>query len=144
MGGGGRYDYLAELMGADHVPGVGFGSGIERVLLNVERRGMTPSRPQQTDVYIAPLADGALESAMQLAQRLRFAGVTVESGFRAASPRSHLRRASRAQARATLLIGARELERGVVALKPMNGTAQIEVALADVVAGVQKVLAVST
>jgi len=144
VGGGGRYDYLAELMGADHVPGVGFGSGIERVLLNVERRGMTPSRPQQTDVYIAPLADGALESAMQLAQRLRLSGVTVESGFRAASPRSHLRRASRAQARAALLIGARELERGVVALKPMNGTAQIEVALADVVAGVQKVLAVST
>lgn len=144
VGGGGRYDYLAELMGADHVPGVGFGSGIERVLLSVERRGMTPSRPQTTDVYIAPLADSALESAMQLAQRLRFAGVTVESGFRAASPRSHLRRASRAQARAAVLIGARELERGVVALKPMNGADQIELPLADVVAGAQKVLADST
>ena len=144
VGGGGRYDYLAELMGADHVPGVGFGSGIERVLLNVARRGRTPSQPRQTDVYIAPLADGALESAMQLAQRLRLVGVTVESGFRAASPRSHLRRASRAQAQAAVLIGARELERGGVALKPMNGTDQFEVPLADAVASVQKVLADGT
>ena len=41
VGGGGRYDYLAELIGANHVPGVGFGSGIERVLLNLDRRGLT-------------------------------------------------------------------------------------------------------
>lgn len=144
VGGGGRYDYLAELMGGSHVPGVGFGSGIERVLLNMERRGTTPARQQQTDVYIAPLAEAALHAAIRLAQQLRFVGITVESGFRAASPRSYLRRASRAQARAAVLIGARELERGVVTVKPMNGAQQIEVPLADAVARVQAVLADST
>lgn len=141
VGGGGRYDYLAELIGADHVPGVGFGSGIERVLLNLERRGKTPCNRPATDVYIAPLADGALTAAIRLARRLRQAGISVESGVRAASPRSHLRRASRAGSRAAILIGARELERGVVALKPLNGAPQIEVALAEAVTRVQAVLA---
>ena len=141
VGGGGRYDYLAELIGAGHVPGVGFGSGIERVLLNMERGGSTSASPPATDVYIAPLADEAVAEAMRLARQLRLAGISVESGFRAASPRSQLRRASRARVRAAMLIGARELERGVVALKPMNGTGQTEVPLEGVVRRVREALA---
>ena len=141
VGGGGRYDYLAELIGADHVPGVGFGSGIERVLLNLERRGATASSPQTTAVYIAPLAAGALPHAVRLARLLRVEGVSVESGFAAASPRSHLRRASRVEAQVAVLIGDRELERGVAALKPMNGAAQVEVPHAEVVRRVQAMLA---
>ena len=141
VGGGGRYDYLAELIGAGHVPGVGFGSGIERVLLNMERGGSTSASPPATDVYIAPLADEAVAEAMRLARQLRLAGISVESGFRAASPRSQLRRASRARVRAAMLIGARELERGVVALKPMNGAAQTEVPLEGVVRRVREALA---
>lgn len=141
VGGGGRYDYLAELIGADHLPGVGFGSGIERVLLNLERRGRAAADAKGTDVYIAPLADGALRNAMRVARDLRAAGVSAESGFRAASPRSHLRRASRTQAQVAVLIGARELERGVVALKPLNGAAQVEVSKAAVVTQVQAMLA---
>ena len=141
VGGGGRYDYLAELIGADHVPGVGFGSGIERVLLNMERRGKIPSASHVVHVYIAPLADVALEAAMRLARQLRSVGISVESGFRAASPRSQLRRASRAQARAAVLIGARELGRGVVTIKPLNGGAQVEVPHGEAVNRVQTVLA---
>ncbi len=144
VGGGGRYDYLAELIGAAHVPGVGFGSGIERVLLNLERHGRTPTNVPGTDVYIAPLAEGALAETMRLTRQLRQAGTSAESGFRAASPRSHLRRASRAGARVAVLIGARELERGVVALKPLNGGAQEEVSRAEAVTRIQAVLADGT
>ncbi|MCY3747780.1 MAG: histidine--tRNA ligase [Chloroflexi bacterium] len=144
VGGGGRYDYLAELIGAAHVPGVGFGSGIERVLLNLERSGTTALPPQPIDVYVAPLADAAVAEAMRLARRLRITGVGVECGFRGASPRSHLRRASRSQARVAALIGQREMERGVVALKPLNGTAQVEVVQAEAVNGIQSVLAEET
>ena len=144
VGGGGRYDYLAELIGAAHVPGVGFGSGIERVLLNLERHGRTPTNVPGTDVYIAPLAEAALAETMRLTRQLRQAGTSAESGFRAASPRSHLRRASRAGARVAVLIGARELERGVVALKPLNGGAQEEVSRAEAVTRIQAVLADGT
>ncbi len=140
VGGGGRYDYLAELIGADHVPGVGFGSGIERVLLNMERRGTTSVSPPVTHVYVAPLAEGAVAEAMRLARQLRRAGISVESGFRAASPRSQLRRASRASVQAAVLIGARELERGIVTLKPLNGDAQIEVPQAEAVSRIRDAL----
>ncbi len=140
VGGGGRYDYLAELIGADHVPGVGFGSGIERVLLNMERCGTSAVDSQSIEVYVAPLADGAVADAMRLTRQLRHTGITVECGFRGASPRSHLRRASRSQARAAVLIGAREMERGVVSLKPLDGAAQIEVPRADAVNCIQAVL----
>lgn len=140
VGGGGRYDYLAELVGADHVPGVGFGSGIERVLLNMERRGTTSVSPPVTHVYVAPLAEGAVAEAMRLARQLRRAGISVESGFRAASPRSQLRRASRASVQAAVLIGARELERGIVTLKPLNGDAQIEVTQAEAVSRIRDAL----
>ena len=141
VGGGGRYDYLAELIGANHVPGVGFGSGIERVLLNLERCGLTARASRTIDAYVAPLAEAAVADAMRLARHLRQAGVAVECGFRAASPRSHLRRASRSQARVALLLGTREIERGVVALKPLNGAAQVEVRRADAVTQIQAVLA---
>ena len=141
VGGGGRYDYLAELIGANHVPGVGFGSGIERVLLNLERCGLTARDSRMIDAYVAPLAEAAVTDAMRLARQLRQAGVAVECGFRAASPRSHLRRASRSQARVALLLGTREIERGVVALKPLNGAAQVEVRHAEAVTQIQAVLA---
>ncbi len=141
VGGGGRYDYLAELIGANHVPGVGFGSGIERVLLSLERCGTTARAPRAPEAYVAPLADAAVADAMRLARQLRQAGVAVECGFRATSPRSHLRRASRSQARLAILIGARELERGVVALKPLNGAAQVEVRHCDAVRRIQDILA---
>ncbi len=141
VGGGGRYDHLAELIGANHVPGVGFGSGIERVLLSLERCGTTARAPRAPEAYVAPLADAAVADAMRLARQLRQAGVAVECGFRATSPRSHLRRASRSQARLAILIGARELERGVVALKPLNGAAQVEVRHCDAVRRIQEILA---
>ena len=141
VGGGGRYDYLAELIGANHVPGVGFGSGIERVLLSLERCGTTARDPRATDAYVAPLADAAVADAMRLARQLRQTGVAVECGFHGASPRSHLRRATRSQAHVAILIGPRELKRGVIALKPLNGAAQVEVRLADAVSRIQTVLA---
>jgi len=89
---------------------------------------------------VAPLVEAAVADAMRLARQLRHAGIGVECGFRGASPRSHLRRASRSQARVAILIGTRELQRGVVALKPLNGDAQVEVRHADAVNRIQAVL----
>jgi len=91
-------------------------------------------------VYVAPLAEGAVAEAMRLARQLRRAGISVEAGFRAASPRSQLRRASRASVQAAVLIGARELERGIVTLKPLNGDAQIEVPQAEAVSRIRDAL----
>ena len=112
VGGGGRYDYLAETLGGPHLPGVGFGSGIERILLNRRPRRSRGSgdAPPPPEVYVAPLADAALPVVTTVAAGLRRAGIAVEVGYAAASPRSHLRRANAVGARVALIVGNREVE----------------------------------
>ena len=141
VGGGGRYDYLAEALGGSHLPGVGFGSGIERILLNRRRLGIEEASLPVPDVYVAPLADAALAVVTKVAAGLRQAGIATESGYAAASPRSHLRRANAVGARVALIVGNREVEAGRVSVKPLDGGAQTDVALDDVVSSTQAVLA---
>lgn len=127
VGGGGRYDYLAELLGGSHIPGVGFGSGIERVLLNMERLTQEPKPLASTRVYVAPLVKAAVPAALRLSHELQTAGISTESGFGPASPRSQLRRANAITAEVAILIGEQELQKNVVTVKPLNGSDQIEV-----------------
>ncbi len=141
VGGGGRYDYLAEALGGPHLPGVGFGSGIERILLNRRRIGLEESPPLPPEVYVAPLADEALRVVTTVAADLRRAGIVTEAGYAAASPRSHLRRANAAGARVALIVGRREVEAGRISVKPLDGGDQVDVALDAVVPSTQAALA---
>jgi histidyl-tRNA synthetase len=104
---------------------VGFGSGIERVLLNMERLGQEPKSTASTSVYVAPLVKGAVPAALRLSHELQRVGVSTESGFGPASPRSHLRRANALTAEIAILIGEDELQKNVVAIKPLDGSDQI-------------------
>ena len=138
IAGGGRYDLLSEFIGGDPLPGVGFGCGIERVLLNLEAAGLLPPPPTRPTVYIAPLSEAAQPTATGLAGRLRAAGIAVLSGYRGASPRSHLRRANTAGVRYAAILGDRELESGRVALRDMLSGLQEDVALNDLIAEIAK------
>ena len=141
IGGGGRYDYLAEAIGGSHLPGVGFGSGIERILLNRQRVGLQEASPPPPAAYIAPLADAALPIVTTVAAELRRAGIATEAGYAAASPRSHLRRANAVGARVALIVGQREVEAGRVSVKPLDGGDQVDVAFDEVVSSTRAVLA---
>ncbi len=140
VGGGGRYDYLSEALGGPHVPGVGFSAGIERIILNLERSGVEIEPPPRPDVFVAPLADEAIGLSMQLAAALRLAGIATETGFRAGSARSNLRRANGLGARVAIIIGSRELEADRVSLKPLDGGDQREAAPGDVAEVVAQML----
>ena len=144
VGGGGRYDYLAEALGGPHVPGVGFSAGIERIILNLKRSDVNFETPPGPDVFVAPLVDEAIGLSVQLAAGLRGAGIATETGFRAGSARSHLRRANGLGTRVVIIIGPRELEAGRVSLKPLDGGDQREVAPGDVAAAVAQMLAEGT
>lgn len=144
IGGGGRYDYLAELIDGSHVPGVGFGSGIERVLLNMERLGQEPKSTASTSVYVAPLVKGAVPAALRLSHELQRVGISTESGFGPASPRSHLRRANALTAEIAILIGEDELQKNVVAIKPLDGSDQIAAPRDQAVDTVRNLLKPST
>ncbi|HWH83776.1 MAG TPA: histidine--tRNA ligase [Burkholderiaceae bacterium] len=144
--GGGRYDTLIEQLGGKPAPAVGWGMGIERMLLVLEALGVeAPVRPP--DVFAVVPSAQALSVAMNTCEQLRAAGVAVlMHGAGAAgwgSMKSQFKRADASGARHALIFGADELARGEVALKPLrslqgaDGTpatqaAQRTLALADV------------
>jgi len=138
IGGGGRYDKLAEDLGGDPTPGVGFGSGIERLLLaltaeNADRISEIESRG--VEVFIVDATGG--REALVLADELRRHGISVERAFDGRSMKSQLKVADRSGAAWAIIIGSQELEAGVITLRDLRATGdgdrQTSVPRADVV-----------
>jgi histidyl-tRNA synthetase len=126
--GGGRYDGLAEQLGGRPTPGVGYGMGIERLLLVLdEERIALPEHPPLA-VYIATAgADPA--AALALADRLRRAGIATDLDVMARGLRAQMRQADRLRARFVLVLGEDEMRRGAAAVREMATGAQDEVPL---------------
>ncbi|MGH9046060.1 MAG: histidine--tRNA ligase, partial [Acidimicrobiales bacterium] len=122
IGGGGRYDGLVEAMGGPSTPGIGFGIGIERVLLACDAEGTFAAEPPPLDAWLIDLVDGT--SARDLSIELRDAGLLVDRGFGERSLKAHLRAADRSGARSALIVGAEERDAGTVALRPLRGGEQ--------------------
>ncbi len=104
--GGGRYDYLIEEIGGPPTPGIGFGAGIERLLIAMEEDGVPDEPPPTVDVFLA-LDEGAPRStvARWLAE-LRRAGVAAETDYAGRSLKGQLTQARRLGAAATVVVGA--------------------------------------
>lgn len=132
LGGGGRYDGLVEQLGGKHTPGIGFGTGIERIVINLKRQGIALPDPKGLDVYVACAADGARTVAYRLASDLRRAGKGAVVGSAERSLKAQLRHADHLAARYVAIIGERELADGTVTLKDLSDGTQSSVALADV------------
>jgi len=103
---GGRYDGLIEEIGGPHTPGVGFGAGIERLLLALEHAGVETPAEEPIDVFFA-LDEGAPRDRMlALMARLRAAGRTADTDYAGRSLKGQLTQAGRLGARATVVVGA--------------------------------------
>jgi histidyl-tRNA synthetase len=134
--GGGRYDGLVEQLGGKPAPAVGWGLGIERLLLLIEAVGKAPE-PVLPDAFAIALAGAAPAQFMPVLESLRAQGVTVllnpagKDG--PASPKSQFKKADASGARFALVFGPDELANGQVAIKPLrDGGQQRLEALADV------------
>lgn len=139
--GGGRYDGLVEELGGPPTPGIGFGCGIERVLMICESiRAELPS-PSGMEAYVVALAPEAREPALRLVSDLRAAGVRADRDAQARSVKAQMRSANRSGASVVLLIGEDELSRGDVTLKEMATGEQQSVPAAGIVAAVARRLA---
>ncbi|MDQ6640510.1 MAG: histidine--tRNA ligase [Pseudomonadota bacterium] len=135
--GGGRYDGLFEQLGGKRTPAVGWGMGIERMLLLLEAVGV--AMPAATvDVYAIVACAETLAVAMTTCEALRAAGVSVQMHAAASdgqgSMKAQFRKADASGARYALIFGADELARGEVALKSLRdaAAAQRSLRLADV------------
>ena len=104
LSGGGRYDGLIEEIGGGPTPGVGFGAGIERLLLAVEEAGVTPRLPG-TDVFFALDAGAPRERVLTWLARLRALGVAADTDYAGRSLKGQLTQAGRLGAMTTVIVG---------------------------------------
>ncbi|WP_269629625.1 histidine--tRNA ligase [Pelomonas sp. BJYL3] len=130
---GGRYDGLIEQLGGKATPAVGFGLGLERLLLLLETLGTEMDLPTPDAYAIVPSAQG-LGQVMQALEALRAAGVSVVLHPGQGSMKSQFKKADASGARLALIFGEDELARGEVGLKPLReeGQAQSSRKLAEV------------
>jgi histidyl-tRNA synthetase len=135
IGGGGRYDGLVEMLGGPPTPGIGFGLGIERLLLACDAEGVFPVEPSPLDAYVVDVAGG--ESARDLTAVLRRAGLRADRAFDGRSMKSQLKSADRSRAQVAVIVGPDEVEAGTVSVRPLRGAGeQRTVARVDLVQAV--------
>jgi histidyl-tRNA synthetase len=138
IGGGGRYDGLVEALGGPAgTSGVGFGAGIERILLACDAEGVFPAPGALVDVWVVDTTGSA---ATGLAAELRAAGIAADRAFDARSLKAQLRAADRSGAAVAVIVGPDEAAAGEVTVRGLRGGDQQRVARGDVVAFVRKVL----
>lgn len=130
--GGGRYDGLATVLGGSDVPGVGFGMGIDRVLIAMETEGAELPPPRAPRCFVVAIA-GARRAGLELVRDLRAAGISAERALEDRPLGAQLRMADRGGARYAAILGERETEAGVVTLRKLDDGTQEEVSRADVV-----------
>jgi histidyl-tRNA synthetase len=126
IGGGGRYDRLVEQMGGKPTPGIGFGIGVERMLIACAAEGITPGDPPRADVFIVDGMKNPTEVTL-LATELREDGMRAERTYGDRSLKAQMKVADRSGARFTVILGAGEAQHGAVSVKDMRSAEQVEV-----------------
>jgi len=136
IGGGGRYDRLAQEMGGPAAPSIGFGAGIERLLLACDAERVLPAPAARVDAFVVDLV-GTADTSRLLAE-LRESGLAADRAYGGRSPKKQFTAADRSGARWAVIIGADETERGMVAVKDLrSGQAQREVRREEIAAWLQ-------
>ena len=130
--GGGRYDHLSETLGGPPIPGVGFGLGIERLLLTMEESGIEIPKPEGADAFIAFVGDEAKKKALALTGELRRKGFKIAMDPMGRNMKGQFKYADRLSARYTIVIGDDEIAKGVVSVKEMESGEQKEVAFDEI------------
>jgi histidyl-tRNA synthetase len=132
IGGGGRYNGLVEMLGGPPTPGIGFGLGIERILIACDAEGVYPSEAPPLDAYVIDVTGG--ESAVLLTAELRRAGFRVDRGFDDRSMKSQMKSADRSGALVAVVVGPKELAEGTLSLRPLrHDEGQHSVPRADII-----------
>ena len=107
--GGGRYDNLVEAIGGPETPGVGFGLGIERLLLLMEANGVEIPEPAPLDVFVAVMGDEAKLKGQGILHELHLAGISAQMDILSRNLKGQFKYAARLGARYTIVIGGDEI-----------------------------------
>jgi len=137
IGGGGRYDGLVEMLGGPATPGIGFGMGIERILLACDAEGVLAADPAPLDAFVVDTSGGS--AARDLTSALRAAGLSADRAFDDRSMKAQFKAADRSGARWVLIVGPDEAASGTVSLRPLRGEGDQQIVpVAEVVDAVRR------
>lgn len=133
LSGGGRYDGLAEQLGGPHTPGVGFGAGLERLVLTLEETGAAAAVEPPLDVLFAVLHDDARPRLYALMDDARASGLRSDAAYGGRRLKRALELAGRRGAAQVVIVGEDEWSAGEAAVRDMNSGEQRRVALDELV-----------
>lgn len=125
---GGRYDNLIESLGGKSVPAVGFGLGLERMLLALDSGGISIPDKNRLDVFVAITPEIQSEKALDLTQRFRAAGLSADYDQLRRSLKSQFKYADKVNAKFVLTLGENEIKSGIFTIKNMQNGKQITAA----------------
>lgn len=131
--GGGRYDDLVKDFGGPALSGIGFGMGIERLLVALEAEKIDLSEDESTDVYIVSMGQEATEYAYQMANFLRLNGFVTHFDYYGRSFKAQFKTAERKKAKVALIVGEDEMKNGQVVLKKIDTQTQVTVKEHDII-----------
>lgn len=119
LNGGGRYDGLAEILGGQPTPGIGFGAGMERIILELKRQHIELPTDEHTRAFVVALGRNSeiKDAVVQLVAQLRHAGIKAEMSYGGRGFKAQMKQVSSSAADYALLIGEDELANGVVTIK---------------------------
>jgi len=130
--GGGRYDGLIEQCGGPSTPGVGFGLGLERLLLTMENQGIIIPEEDKIELFIAAIGEKADDKAMELLFKLRKCSIRAEKDYMGRSLKAQMKYANKLNAGYVIVIGDEEIEKGKATVKNMENGQSDEVSLTDI------------
>ncbi len=142
VGAGGRYDLLAEMIGGRPTPGIGFASGIERIVKTLQDEGVDPPDRCGYQAYAIGAGEAGQRAAFPLAQRLRKAGIVTGVGTPGRSLKALMRAANESKSRFALILGENEVAAGTVQVKDLFNHTEEQVADGAVVEHLARLLAV--
>jgi histidyl-tRNA synthetase len=131
--GGGRYDGLAEALGGPHVPGVGYGMGLERVLLALQDEGLAPPEADPLIAFVIGVSEEGVRRGHEVARALREAGLSTTMAFEERPMKAQFKMADRSGARFAVIVGEREAAAGTVTIRRLADGMQRELGLDEAV-----------
>ncbi len=135
VAGGGRYDGLIEELGGQKTPSLGFGMGLERLMLLMEAQGCEFPESEKPDLFIVALGDKAVLKAVEIAKDMRAEGFSCQYDLNGRGLRAQMKYADKLKAKYTIVLGDNEIDEGVAKLKDMKSGEETEIALATFVSG---------
>ncbi len=133
IGGGGRYDNLVEEIGGEHTPAIGFGLGLDRLLLTLDAMNVELPIQRPSMVFVAGLGEASHEVAVKLVSELRASGVAADMDYTGRSLKAQMKVANKLNARYVAIIGDDEIAKQMVTLRDMSSSDQQSVSFSDLV-----------